>query len=163
LTLRLSFAVGLITALVLPFIVTGEWVTAARLGLRALSAATIALTFTSDLSGPGLATALGTLRAPASLVEVIEGLALQLDSLRNVARRVVLARKLRGARGLKGSATVLPELLVRSAERAERLELARRLRGYERRQRDPLTLKDLLPASFALLGALLLHAIAFWS
>lgn len=163
LSLRLSLALLVIVALAVPFVISGEPGTAARLGLRALGATTIALLFTSDLSSSALASALHTLRAPISLVEVIEGLALQLDSLRGVASRIVLARKLRGARGLRGNATVLPELLVRSAERAERVDLARRLRGYDAKRRTPMTSADLPVLLISGAAALALHLLAWLS
>jgi len=161
LSIRLGLALGLIGMLTLPFLISGDLTRAARLGLRALGAATVALTFTSRLSGTELARALGGLRAPAALVEVLEGLALQLDSLKRTAERLVLARRLRGARGIFGTLSVVPELLVRSAERAERLDLARRLRGYEyARSRSHLSRQDLWPLLTAVAGAVLLHALA---
>jgi len=163
LSVRLSLALAVILGLVAPFVVIGDWASAARLGLRALGAATIALLFTSDLSSSALAGALRTLRAPVALVEVIEGLALQLDSLRNVAARIVLARKLRGASGLRGSVTILPELLVRSAERAERVDLARRLRGYDAKRRSEMTAADLPCVVLAALAAVSLHLVQLFS
>jgi energy-coupling factor transporter transmembrane protein EcfT len=161
--MRLSLVLAIILGLVAPFVVSGDWGSAARLGLRALGAATIALLFTSDLSSSALAGALRTLRAPVALVEVIEGLALQLDSLRNVAARIVLARKLRGARGLRGNVTILPELLVRSAERAERVDLARRLRGYDAKRRAEMTAADVPCALLAGLAGVSLHVVALLS
>ena len=161
LSLRLSIALMVIGMLVLPFLLSGQLERAARLSLRALGAATVALAFTSDLLGAELARALGALRAPAALVEVLEGLTLQLDSLKTTCGRLLLARKLRGARGLRGSASVLPELLVRSAERAERVDLARRLRGYHYvRPERSFARQDIWPLSIAFASATLLHVLA---
>lgn len=162
LSLRLGAALGMVGALLLPFLLAGDVERAMKLGLRALGAATVALTFTSRLSGTELAHALGALRAPVALVEVIEGLASQLDTLRSTAQRILLARRLRGARGITGTISVLPELLVRSAERAERLGLARRLRGFDHAQlKSKFQRQDLAPIVLALVSATLLHALAW--
>lgn len=163
LSVRLSLALGVIVGLVAPFLLSGDIDNATRLGLRALGAATIALLFTSDLSSSALAGALRTLWAPVAFVEVLEGLALQLDSLRNLAGRIVLARRLRGASGLRDSVTILPELLVRSAERAERLDLARRLRGYDVKRRARMTALDLLAPLLSASAALSLHVLTQFS
>jgi energy-coupling factor transporter transmembrane protein EcfT len=161
LSLRLGMALGMIGMLILPFIVIGDVESSARLGLRALGAATVALAFTSDLAGTDLARALGALRAPTAIVEVIEGLALQLDSLKATASRLVLARKLRGARGLASTVSILPELLVQSAERAERMDLARRVRGYcYVRPARSFRRQDIWPLLIATASAALLHALA---
>ena len=162
LSLRLGATLGMVGALLLPFLLTGDIERAMRLGLRALGAATVALTFTSKLSGTELAHALGALRAPVALVEVIEGLASQLDNLRSTAQRILLARRLRGAHGVAGTVSVIPELLVRSAERAERLGLARRLRGFDHAQlRSRFQRQDLGPLLLAAASATLLHALAW--
>lgn len=162
LSLRLGAALGMVCALLLPFLFVGDIERATKLGLRALGAATVALSFTSNLSGTELAHALGALRAPVALVEVIEGLASQLDSLRSTAKRILLARRLRGAQGLAGTISVLPELLVRSAERAERLGLARRLRGFDHAQlKSKFQRHDLGPLVLAFGSATLLHALAW--
>ncbi len=162
LSLRLGAALGMVGALLLPFLLVGDVERAMKLGLRALGAATVALTFTSRLSGTELAHALGALRAPVALVEVIEGLASQLDTLRSTAHRILLARRLRGAHGLSGSISVLPELLVQSAQRAERLGLARRLRGFDHAQlKSKFQRQDLGPLVLALASAMLLHALAW--
>jgi energy-coupling factor transporter transmembrane protein EcfT len=46
-----------------------------------------------------------------------------------LAKRLSLARQLRGVRGFSLVHGAVPELLIRSAERAERVQLARELRG----------------------------------
>ena len=94
LSLRLGAALAMVGALLLPFLLAGDFERAMKLGLRALGAATVALTFTSRLSGTELAHALGALRAPVALVEVIEGLASQFDTLKSTAKRIMLARRL---------------------------------------------------------------------
>lgn len=160
LSLRLSMALVVIGMLVLPFLLSGQGERAVHLSLRALGAATVALAFTSDLLGPELARALGALRAPTALVEVLEGLTLQLDSLKTTCGRLLLARKLRGAHGFLGAASILPELLVRSAERAERVDLARRLRGYHYvRPERSFARQDVWPLSIAVASAALLHVL----
>jgi len=162
LSVRLGAALGMVAALLLPFLLVGDFERATKLGLRALGAATVALAFTSRLSGTELAHALGALRAPVALVEVIEGLASQLDTLKSTAKRILLARRLRGARGIAGSISVLPELLVRSAERAERLGLARRLRGFDHAQlKSKFQRQDIGPLLLAAISATLLHALAW--
>jgi len=161
LSLRLSIALVVIGMLILPFLLSGQGERAVHLSLRALGAATVALAFTSDLLGAELARALGALRAPTALVEVLEGLALQLDSLKTTCVRLLLARRLRGARGPLGAASILPELLVRSAERAERVDLARRLRGYHYvRPKRSFARHDSWALSIAFASAALLHALA---
>ena len=162
LSVRLGAALGMVAALLLPFLLVGDFERATKLGLRALGAATVALAFTSRLSGTERAHALGALRAPVALVEVIEGLASQLDTLKSTAKRILLARRLRGAQGIAGSISVLPELLVRSAERAERLGLARRLRGFDHAQlKSKFQRQDIGPLLLAALSATLLHALAW--
>ena len=162
LSVRLGAALGMVAALLLPFLLVGDFERAAKLGLRALGAATVALAFTSRLSGTELARALGALRAPVALVEVIEGLASQLDTLKSTAKRILLARRLRGAQGIAGSVSVIPELLVRSAERAERLGLARRLRGFDHAQlKSKFGRQDIGPLLIAAISATLLHALAW--
>ena len=162
LSLRLGAALGMVAGLLLPFLLVGDFERATKLGLRALGAATVALAFTSRLSGTELAHALGALRAPVALVEVIEGVASQLDTLKSTARRILLARRLRGAQGIAGAVSVLPELLVRSAERAERLGLARRLRGFDHAQlKSKFQRQDIGPLLLAAISATLLHALAW--
>jgi len=162
LSLRLGAALAMVGALLLPFLLAGDFERAMKLGLRALGAATVALTFTSRLSGTELAHALGALRAPVALVEVIEGLASQFDTLKSTAKRIMLARRLRGAHGVSGTISVLPELLVKSAERAERLGLARRLRGFDHAQlKSKFQRQDIGPLLLAAISAALLHALAW--
>jgi energy-coupling factor transporter transmembrane protein EcfT len=162
LSVRLGAALGMVLALLLPFLLVGDFERVTKLGLRALGAATVALAFTSRLSGTELAHALGALRAPVALVEVIEGLASQLDTLKSTAKRILLARRLRGAHGIAGSISVLPELLVRSAERAERQGLARRLRGFDHAQlKSKFQRQDVVPLLIAAISAALLHALAW--
>jgi energy-coupling factor transporter transmembrane protein EcfT len=161
LSMRLSIALSMIAMLIAPFILTGDVDRILLLSLRGVGAATVALAFTSDLSGMDIARALSVLRAPKPIVEVLEGLALQLDSLNNTAARLLLARKLRGARRFSGMNNILPELLVQSAERAERIDLARRLRGY---QPSPpartFARQDFWPLLIAGASAALLHTLA---
>lgn len=162
LSLRLTATLAMLGALLLPFVVGGDGEQAARLGLRALGAATIALTFTSRLTGIDLARAFGALRAPVALVEVLEGLSSQLDNLQSTAQRILLARRLRGAHGVRGTLSIIVELLVRSAERAERLGLARRLRGYDYTQlRSSFGRNDWVPVLVATAGAFGLHLLAW--
>jgi energy-coupling factor transporter transmembrane protein EcfT len=158
---RFALCVPMIAALAVPFLLGGQFEAAARFTFRALSAALVVLTFTAGMSPADLARALASLRVPQSLVEVVDGLLLEFDSLAPVARRIVLAQRLRGARGLSIFVRLVPELLVQSAERAARVDLARRLRGYST-SRDARTLApaDLLSVFGAVSCALLMHVLA---
>jgi energy-coupling factor transporter transmembrane protein EcfT len=99
-------------------------------GARAGSAIVIALCFAAELRATEVASALYALRLPALLVMVVETMLRQLGSIKHIAERVVLARRLRGARGSAFSGEVLSALFILSADRAERVALGMRLRGY---------------------------------
>lgn len=146
---RFAIVVPMIAIFAAPFLLAAQFEAAARLAFRALSAALTVLIFTAGMSPAELTRTLASLRVPASLVDVVDGLLLELDGLLGVARRIVLAQRLRGAKGLRIFTRLVPELLVQSAERAERVDLARRLRGYGVR-RQPLSLTPADLACFIL-------------
>ena len=102
---------------------------AAAIAVRATIVVVIALGFAATLRLEQLAPALRGVGLPASLAGVIETMLRQLSVVRDEGRRLALARRLRGARGRTWGAETVSALLVRTITRAERTELAMRLRG----------------------------------
>lgn len=95
--------------------------------LRAAGAVTITTLVASTVELPELGKALGMLGAPAELTSLVHTLLWQLGNVGAEGKRLLLARQLRGARGF--GPEMLAQLLVRTAARAERVDLALRLRG----------------------------------
>jgi len=128
-----TFAAGLLAlaALLLPLLLGGQGAAAARLGARSSLTLIVGLAFASTFSVSELAGALSALGIPRALCGVISSMLRQLGAVRKQGRSLLLARKLRGAQGIELGAEVLASLFVRTAERAERAELAARLRGSE--------------------------------
>ncbi len=156
-------AVLLIAALVLPLVVAGETHRALAMGARATLAVGVALAMAASLRLDELPGALAALRVPRALAAVVETMLRQLDSVRDEGRRIVLARRLRGARGWGVGPEVLSALFVRTSARAERVELAMRLRGYSpdaARERARLGRGDVPLICLAVAMALLLHIAA---
>ncbi len=157
---RLAIALAAIAALTVPLWLTGDAVRALALSVRASAAASVAIVLASGLSKSDLPGALRSLGLSASLAALVGTTFEQLASLEPIARRIVLARQIRGAKGWVSYRTVIPEMLVRSVARAERVGLARELRGY-----DPalipkgvgLTRQDTPLVLAAILGALAVH------
>ncbi len=116
-----------IVALLVPLWLTGDVARANRLALRAFAAAWCATLILSQLTLPRLAPALRALGVPLALRSAIHTLVWQLEHVAEEGRRLILARELRQAR--RFGPEVLSELLVRTAARAERVDLALRLRG----------------------------------
>jgi len=157
---RALLGIGVVVMFVLPLLASGQNEQAALLGARSLLALSLALTLADTLRldevGPGLA-ALGL---PCKLASVVAAALTQVGLLRETGERVVLARRLRGARGVSVGPDVVAALLVRSAERAERMSLAADLRGRDIRRaakRARLMPRDGLALAPALAAALVLH------
>lgn len=126
---RLGAALLVIAAVLAPSaLVDGEaaLLRLARAGL--LTAAIVALT--APVTATELAAALRSLRLPPVLVGVVETMLRQSAVLGAEARTLTLARRLRGASGFGVGPQLLVELFDRSVARAERADLAARLRGY---------------------------------
>jgi energy-coupling factor transporter transmembrane protein EcfT len=159
---RAILGVGVVVMFVLPLLASGQSEQAALLGARSLLALSLALTVADTLAlgevGPGLA-ALGV---PCKLASVVAAALTQVGLLRDTGERIALARRLRGARGVSVGPDVVAALLIRSAERAERMSLAADLRGRDIRRaasRARLMLRDSLVLAPALAAALLLHLL----
>jgi energy-coupling factor transporter transmembrane protein EcfT len=129
LTTRSGVAAGAIVAAVLPFVITGNVERAALLAARAAAAVTVAIAVGSTLKQNDLAPALAALGVPGALTRVVATMARQLGSVTDQGRRLVLARNLRGSHGSAVGVEVIATLLLRTAARAERVDLAERLRG----------------------------------
>ncbi len=130
LALRALPAIGVIAAVLAPLLLSGESARAGLLGMRALFAVSVALSIASTVPLAEVPGALGALGVPDALCAVTGTMLRQLGAVRDEGRRLVLARKLRGARGPALGAGTLATLLLRTADRAGRVELAMRLRGY---------------------------------
>lgn len=114
----------------------------ARASLSTIAAAS----FAAGLRPTELVSALRTLRIPAPFATVLATMLRQALTLREEGRRLVLARKLRGARGLAVGPDVVARLLARTAARADRVDLAMHLRGHgaHTAPRAPLEKRDVL-------------------
>lgn len=120
-----------IGALVLPLLLSGRLHDAGAIAARASLATVAALAFASTIAPGELGAALLALGVPALLGATIEAMLRQLSTLESEGRRIAFALRLRGARGSTLTTHVCAALLVRSAARAERVDLAMRLRGYD--------------------------------
>jgi energy-coupling factor transporter transmembrane protein EcfT len=120
----------LIAALVLPLVAAGRHSEASALAARAVLTLLSAIGFAHSLRPDELGAALYGLRVPPALASVVVTLLRQLKVIRAEARAIGLARRLRGARGVALGGDALALLLIRVAARAERVELAQRLRGF---------------------------------
>jgi energy-coupling factor transporter transmembrane protein EcfT len=151
-----------IIALALP-IAFAEPERAGSLAARAVLAVTAALAIGSTIPSSRLGSALAALGVPASLAAVIATVLRQVDLLVVEGRRLSLARSLRGARGASASVDTLATLLARSAARAERVELAMRLRGYAIDRSRPgvsLALRDMPLLMIAAAASVAIHFVA---
>jgi energy-coupling factor transporter transmembrane protein EcfT len=128
---RSLVAVPLLATLVLPVLLAGQASHAFELGVRAMLALITALSFATTLSTIELPAALTSLKLPRPLVHMLGTMLRQAGAVQAQGQRILLARKLRGAKGGAMSAEVLASLLTSTAERAERVELAMRLRGAD--------------------------------
>lgn len=133
------------------------------LGGRAAAALLAALALASTIPPAELGPALSALGAPRGVSAVVASLLRQTGSIAAEGRRLALARSLRGATGIGASTEMLAALLARSASRAERVELALRLRGYDERVRRAgvrLALGDAPAIVAALSAAIAVHWVA---
>jgi energy-coupling factor transporter transmembrane protein EcfT len=127
---RIGAGAVLISAVLLPLALVGETQRAMLLMARAAAALLVAVAFAGTLKLSDVASGCRALGIPSYAVRVIETMLRQVSVLREVGQRIVLARKLRGARGTSASGEVFATLLLHSAERAQRSALAMRLRGF---------------------------------
>jgi energy-coupling factor transporter transmembrane protein EcfT len=120
----------------------GRVVVAAALAARALSAAAMGAAVATRLGPSGLVRAARDLRLPARLVDVFEAMLASLTIVLRQVRAMLRAREARrpgfGALGgiaaspvdtMRGFGRLVASLLLRSLERAEAVEQARRARG----------------------------------
>lgn len=162
---RLLLATPMLAALLLPLAAGGA---AERAGLtagRALAALTCAMSMFSLVHERELSGALRGLGLPAALGAVLSAMLRQASQVRREGRRLVLARRLRGASGGWVSARVLAALLDRTRQRADRVDLALRLRGADQGQQRPQPPKraDVPLLLMSALVAALPHLAARWA
>jgi energy-coupling factor transporter transmembrane protein EcfT len=143
---RIAWLVPLVALLALPAGLLAEpgrrVLLASALGVRALAAATAGTALAARLGPSGLVGGARQLRAPERLVDVLEAMLVSLTVVTRQVRAMLRAREARrpafGAwsaltatpvETLRGFGRLAAALLLRSLERAESLEQARRARG----------------------------------
>lgn len=118
-----------------PFAVAGGWLSFASLLLRFVLTVGTALILIALTSFSGLCLALESLRVPRLFVTQLLFLYRYLFVLLDEARRMTRARTLRALAhrgpGLKTFGSLIGHLLLRAADRAERIHLAMRCRGFD--------------------------------
>ena len=102
---------------------------AARLSARAIAATATAIATAGSVPAHELGRGLAALGVPRAVAAVLAGALRQTSVLGEEARRLLLARRLRGYTGYRAGASLLGVLLGRAADRAERIDLATKLRG----------------------------------
>ncbi len=127
---RGALAMAPLAALIAPLALESPE-SAAWLAVRSILATLVALGFAATLGGAELPRALRGLGVPASLSRIIETMTRQIATAGSDLRRLVLARRLRGAR-FAASVDAVAVAVGRGAVRAERIGLAMRLRGATR-------------------------------
>jgi energy-coupling factor transporter transmembrane protein EcfT len=155
-------ALGAVVALCVPWVIAGNWPRALEVGGRASASTLIALAFAGTLSRAELPGALRALGLPADFASTVHAMLWQVGNIGSEGRKLVLARRLRGARGAIGP-EILAELLVRTTARAERVDLAMQLRGANSEaaaRRVGLGPRDVLVAGIALGAGIGLHLLA---
>lgn len=117
-----------------PWTISGGWLSFTSILLRALLAALVALLLVATTGFPALAAALERLAVPRPLVVQLLLLYRYLTLLGDEWQRVATARTLRGngrPLSLAAFGALAGSLLLRTAERAERIYAAMRARGFE--------------------------------
>jgi energy-coupling factor transporter transmembrane protein EcfT len=102
---------------------------ALAVGARAVAALVVALSVASRIELASLPGALRVLGAPRELAATVHAMLWQIEHVADEGRRLLLARQLRGAERV--GPEVLAQLLIRTGARAERVDLAMRLRGAD--------------------------------
>ncbi len=159
---RALIGLGVVVMFVLPLLAAGHAERGLLLGTRSALALGVALTLAETLAVPEVGPALASLGVPRKLAAVVSTALSQLALLRETGERLTLARRLRGARGADFGPDVAAALLVRSAERAERMALAASLRGSDLGQsarRVALRLGDAAVLAPALAFGVALHCV----
>lgn len=159
---RLLPAIPVLLALLLPLAIAGDRTRAGLTAVRALAALVCALSMSTALSRADLAGALRGLGLPQTLAALLTSLLRQLGAIQAEGRRMLLARELRGAVGLRLGANTLGRLLARTQARAERVDLAQRLRsgGVAISDRPiALQLRDTPALLASALAAVCIHAV----
>lgn len=116
-------------ATLVPLLLAGRGDHALWLAGRALACVTIAVAVSASFDLAELGPALSALGLPHALAEIVSSAVRQLGSTVRDGQRLLLARRLRGATGALPSTELFTTLLVRAALGAERVALARSLRG----------------------------------
>jgi energy-coupling factor transporter transmembrane protein EcfT len=149
-----------IFAVTIPLLLAAEPARALAIGFRALAAALVALAIASTLSIAQVPRALRALGMPQILASTIYAMVWQLEHVSDEARRLLLARRLRGATGIGPG--VMTSLLVRTRLRADRVSLAMELRGATAESATPTTRftpRDAVVVVLALFAVFGLHWI----
>lgn len=142
--------------LLVPFLVMSP-ARALEVGARALGVVCLVTALVSSVPLARLGPALAGLGVPKALSSTVRALLWQLEHVAGEGRRLLLARRLRGAE--RFGPEVIAQLVVRTAARAERVDLAMRLRGAELGAADD----ALAPGDVAwMLGALALAVGLHW-
>ncbi len=126
---RLAVALLGSSVVLLPFALGGDMERLGQMLLRTTTATLAAVAMSLSIRGTELSGALESLRAPRAIAQMVAHTTAQLGSIASEGKRLVLARKLRGARGTSANLELMSSLLIRCAERAERRALASELRG----------------------------------
>jgi energy-coupling factor transporter transmembrane protein EcfT len=145
---RITWLVPVVAVFALPAALLApapaRWLVAVTLSLRALSAAAAAAGIATWLGPSGVVNGARQLGAPQRLVDVLEATLASLTTVLRQVKAMLRAREARRTRygawsdmvtdpadSARGFGRLVAALLLRSLERAEALELARRARGIE--------------------------------
>lgn len=159
---RLLPAIPVLFALLLPLALAGDRGRAGLTAVRALAALACALSISTALPRGDLPGALRGLGLPQTLAALLTSLLRQVGAIQAEGKRMLLARELRGAGGLRLSADTLGRLLARTQARAERVDLAQRLRSGGLaiiNQPVPPRLRDAPALAASAIGAICIHSV----